>query len=162
MLKLRYDMRLGPRNIKYVLSILTSSLWMIIGSSGSACAFQAHGSPEGLYAHQFAHILYASSVTWLGYRIKRSGLMKNRPWRLISISMFILAWWNIWAFCGHIIEYMLPSGHLGPIPGTDRPGILVASWLDIAYYILKFDNLISVPALWLIYMALAEMKKTVK
>jgi hypothetical protein len=128
----------------------------------NAYAFQTHSSTEGLYAHEFSHLLYAFSVIWLGYRIKKSNLAGKRPWRLISIGMFILAIWNLWAFCGHIVEYLLPSGHLGPIPGTDMPGILITSWMDVAYYILKFDNLISVPALWLIYMGLTDMKKALR
>lgn len=128
----------------------------------SAYAFQAHSSIEGLYAHQFSHILYAFSLVWLVYRIKKSSLIEKRAWRLLSIGMFILTVWNLWAFCGHIIEYELPSGHLVPIPGTDKPGILMTSWMDAAYYILKLDNLISVPAMWLIYLGLADMKKALK
>ncbi|MGQ9812570.1 MAG: hypothetical protein ACUVQ2_04080 [Dissulfurimicrobium sp.] len=93
---------------------------------------------------------------------KKAILRENGHGGLISIGMLILVIWNIWAFCGHIVEYLLPLGHLGPIPGTQIPGILVTSWLDVAYYILKFNNLISVPAMWFIYMGLADLKRDLK
>ncbi|MGQ9745128.1 MAG: hypothetical protein ACUVQV_03885 [Dissulfurimicrobium sp.] len=149
-------------NIKYFLIALISSFCTSVISADNTFAFQTHNSTEGLYVHEFSHLLYTFSVIWLVYRIKKGNLSGKRPWRLISIGMLILVIWNIWAFCGHIVEYLLPLGHLGPIPGTQTPGILVTSWLDVAYYILKFDNLISVPAMWFIYMGLADMKRDLK
>lgn len=148
--------------IKYFSIVLIASFCASVATAKNAFAFQTHSSIEGLYAHEFAHLLYAFSVLWLVYRIKKSNLAGEKSWKMISIGMFILVIWNIWAFCGHIIEYLLPSWHLGPIPGTDTPGILITSWRDIAYYIFKFDNLIAVPAMWFIYIGLKDIKRDLK
>lgn len=126
----------------------------------NAYAFQVHGRNEGLYVHQIAHILYALSVVTLAYKLQKTGLTEKRAWRLTAIGMLILTIWNIWAFSGHIVAYLLPKKDIAPIPGTDTPGICLNSWLDIAYYILKFDHLLSVPAMFMIYLGLADLHKT--
>lgn len=136
------------------------AFWVFTITPENAYAFQTHGQYEGLYVHQIAHLLYASSVAALAYRLKKTGLIKKRPWRLISMGMLLLAVWNLWAFVGHIVEYLLPQKDFVQIPGTNTPGICLASWLDIAYYILKFDHLFSVPALFLIYLGLRGLKDT--
>lgn len=149
-----FTYKIKELTLKSLLPFLISTI-----TPENAYAFQVHGRNEGLYVHQIAHILYAFSVAALAYKLKKTRLTEKRAWRLTAIGMLILTIWNIWAFSGHIVAYLIPQKDIGPIPGTDTPGICLNSWLDVAYYILKFDHLLSVPAMFLIYLGLADLYK---
>ena len=62
-------------------------LFFILGSVEQAFALQTHGGPEGLYAHQLAHLLFIICMGIFAYRIHRtnqateaSGMELFCPW----------------------------------------------------------------------------------
>jgi len=126
-----------------------------------AFALQVHPPPEGLYAHQIAHLFYFASMIIFIYWIRRSKLGSQKAWRYIQYGCALLALWNILAFVGHIIEHNLPEElFVGEGWGRRvRVENLAAGYL---YLLLKMDHLICVPAVIMLFMALRWLRKRVE
>ena len=135
-------------------------LVLIVELSGPspALALQAHGY-KGLYVHQGAHIFFLLALLSFSFRIHRSGLISSREWRWISHGAWLLALWNIWAFSGHFIELAIPPEHVTEVAGNHVPALVIASWKEITFFILKMDHLLSVPAIFCFYTGLRIMLK---
>ena len=52
----------------------------------AALAFQSHPAPEGLYAHQFAHVFFLIAMIFLAYWLEYNKLTLHRGWRLIQAA----------------------------------------------------------------------------
>ncbi len=127
-------------------------------------ALQTHKAPEGFIAHQLAHIFFFGAMLLFSYRLKRVGLTQRPHWNLIRWGALLLGIWNLWAFAGHMVEHLLPeSVFLGGPGGAEthycRKHLLIAGWPELAYFILKNDNLIAVPAFYLIYKGLKRLNR---
>jgi hypothetical protein len=127
---------------------------------GPALALQPHGSPEGLYVHQMAHVLFAGAMLFLIFMVKRRGLQKVKGFRLLTWACGLLLLWNLDAFLGHLAEVFLrPQVFQGP--GGDFSQRLCMSGLESwVYYFAKMDHLILVPAFYLLYRGLHALAQT--
>ena len=72
-----------------------------------AMATQAHSAPEGLYAHQLAHIFFIVSMGVLVYWLRERKLVQAVGWRFIQYSALFFILWNVDAFFVHLVEEQL-------------------------------------------------------
>lgn len=142
------------------LCILTTAF--IILHPSLSWALQTHDAPEGLIVHQLAHILFMASLVYLAWDIKRNSF-SGRGWGYLLLFCLFMFSWNVLAFVGHTIEvhinrsdFYTESSYLytriyGPFSSA-----------KLAYYIAKFDHLISVPALFFLFLALRTFYHSVE
>ncbi|MGD9242646.1 MAG: hypothetical protein PVI34_04945 [Desulfobacterales bacterium] len=122
-------------------------------------ATQGHTQPEGLYAHQMAHVFFMFSMGLLMYWLRKRGLVKATGWRFIQFASFFFILWNADAFLVHFIEEqteVLVIVRLNPwhlhIQAAEGFG-----WLVYVYYVAKLDHLLCVPALFFLYIGLKRL-----
>ncbi|MDA8165039.1 MAG: hypothetical protein M0017_08415 [Desulfobacteraceae bacterium] len=125
----------------------------------AAWALQTHGY-QGLYFHQGAHLLFLAAMVAFAYRLRVSRLTVQTSWRWLFRGALLISLWNLWAFIGHLVALTLPQNALVTKPGETVPSLHVVSWVDVAYYFLSMDHLLSVPALVCFYLGLREMHRT--
>jgi hypothetical protein len=133
----------------------------ILISAEPAFATQAHSAPEGLYAHQLAHIFFIISMGVLIYWLRARQLVRSAGWRYIQYAALLFIFWNLDAFTVHLIEEQLAAieiERINPwqikITANNNPMALV--WL---YYVAKLDHLLCVPALLFLYFGLRRLLK---
>jgi hypothetical protein len=119
-------------------------------------ATQGHGHPEGLYAHQMAHLFFIVSMGVLIYWLRTRRLVAVSGWRFIQYSALFFILWNADAYTVHYIEEQLDLLEItrhGPwmleVRAPEGFG-----WLAHLYYVAKLDHLLCVPALVFMYLAL--------
>ena len=139
------------------LSLLAFTLLFLLCSEQSALAIQSHIAPEGFYVHLTAHLLYTLAMLGFLVGIVKSGLWQRPGWRAIAMGALLLASWNIWALSGHIIENNLSDSHFLSTSTGIKTYMLINSWQDTCYYLLKMDHLLCVPALVLLYLGLRRL-----
>lgn len=134
------------------LCILTAAFVLFCPSL--SWALQTHDAPEGLFVHQMAHVLFMASLLYLAWDIRRNPFT-GRGWRYLLLFCLFMFFWNLLAFVGHGIavhlnksDFFTESTYLytriyGPF-----------SSVKLTYYIAKLDHLISVPALFFLFLAL--------
>ena len=76
--------------------------------SDPALATQAHNAPEGLYAHQLAHIFFIVSMGVLIYWLRERKLVRTVGWRYIQYAALFFILWNLDAFSVHLMEEQIP------------------------------------------------------
>lgn len=143
----------GPSSV--ALGAVAASLLVI---PRSVYALQTHGAPEGLFAHQGAHLFLIVSLVIFLVNIRRSSLDEQKSWRLLFRGTLLLALWNLWAFFGHQAEVYMPESSVVLLPGRHIPSVLVASWREAAFYVFKMDHLICLPALLFFYGGLRRIR----
>ncbi|NPA49123.1 MAG: hypothetical protein GXO20_04020 [Thermodesulfobacteria bacterium] len=125
-------------------------------------ALQVHPSPEGLVAHEIAHLFFAFAMVLFAYRIRRMRLSQRPHWRYLQYAAALLVVWNLWAFLGHLIALEISPEVFFPQDGGDyhfcQKKILIAGWRELLFYILKNDNLFTLPAFYLIYRGISRME----
>lgn len=119
-----------------------------------ALAIQTHLGREGIYVHQGAHVFFALSMVIFALNIHRSTLSTRKPWQFFFWGALLLVIWNVWAFCGHIIEYLVPPENFTFAPTPLSPRLVISSWREIVYFFLKMDHLLCLPAVICFYLAL--------
>ncbi|MEJ2169582.1 MAG: hypothetical protein P8X90_29100 [Desulfobacterales bacterium] len=129
--------------------------------SDPAFATQAHGAPEGLYAHQLAHIFFIVSMGVLIYWLRERKLVRAVGWRYIQYAAFFFILWNLDAFSVHLLEEQIAVinvRHIDPwkisITASNQSSAL--TWV---YYAAKLDHLLCVPALLFLYFGLRRLLK---
>ena len=128
-----------------------------------AFATQAHSAPEGLYAHQLAHIFFIISMGVLIYWLRARQLVLSPGWKYIQYSALFFILWNLDAFTVHLLEEQIAvidiqRINLWQINITAAEHSKALVWL---YYFAKFDHLLCVPALLFLYFGLRRLfKKT--
>ncbi len=124
-------------------------------------ALQTHGG-EGPYLHQMAHLLFLAAMVLFAWRIQQSRLIVHRPWRLMAAGAWLLALWNLWAFVGHFIEDAMPATSLLQEPGQAVPWLALVSWREVAYFVVKMDHLLAVPAIFCFYFGMRGIYRSIR
>jgi lipid-A-disaccharide synthase-like uncharacterized protein len=125
---------------------------------GLAWAFQSHPAPEGLYAHQLAHVFFIVAMGILAYWLQVNRFVQQRGWRLIQISCILFVLWNFDAFFGHWVEERVAADAvIGEPDWTQR--IILDSAMTRLYYALKLDHLVSVPAMICLFLGIRSLYK---
>jgi hypothetical protein len=142
-------------------TVLWLLVWTII-TPFSAFATQGHTQPEGLYAHQMAHVFFMFSMGLLMYWLRKRGLVKETGWRYIQFASFFFILWNADAFLVHFIEEQteaLDIVRLNPwhLHIQAAEGF---QWLVYVYFVAKLDHLLCVPALFFLYIGLKRLLST--
>lgn len=147
----------SPRRLFIILIALVGQLV----SPGSAWSFQAHPAPEGLYAHQMAHLFFIVAMAMLAYWLQYNRFTTLRGWRLIQVSCILFLVWNLVAMTGHWVEERIPREVLQGDPDwTQRIG-LGTERLNWAYYFLKLDHLVCVPAIMCLFFGVRSLYREV-
>jgi hypothetical protein len=124
-------------------------------------ATQTHGGPEGIYAHQIAHLFYILSMGFFIHWLRERKLVEESGWRFIQYAAFFLILWNLDAFLVHFIDDQIGLIHLERI-GLWHTQIIAQNGnnaLEILYYFAKLDHLLCVPALFFLYLGLRRLLK---
>jgi hypothetical protein len=124
----------------------------VLFNPGQALATQTHGGPEGIYAHQIAHLFYILSMGFFIHWLRERRLVEESGWRFIQYAAFFLILWNLDAFFVHFLE------------GIGRWSIQINAQngnnsLETLYYFAKLDHLLCVPALFFLYLGLRRLLK---
>ncbi|MBW1980778.1 MAG: hypothetical protein JRJ12_06115 [Deltaproteobacteria bacterium] len=119
-------------------------------------ALQVHPAPEGLFAHQIAHLFFILSMGILVYWLQSNNLVRERGWRFVQLSCILFIVWNCCAFTGHwLSSKMVPEMFIGATSDVDRRLIVSRSpTLALAYYFLNMDHLLCVPAISFLFLGL--------
>jgi hypothetical protein len=132
-------------------------LWAVLPEA--AFATQEHGGPEGLYAHQFAHLFFLFSMGLFIYWLRKRKLVHDPGWHAIQYSAFFFILWNINAFAVHMIEEQIVAIQISRSDtwhfAFKAPERLV--WLGDIYSLIKLDHLLCVPAMVFLYMGLRRL-----
>jgi hypothetical protein len=141
-------------------------LWGLVFILGTLCpesalATQEHGGPEGLYAHQFAHLFFLFSMGLFIYWLRKRKLVSDPGWHAIQYSAFFFILWNINAFAVHYIEEQIPAIQ---ITRSDTWHMAFSApahlrWLGDVYFLIKLDHLLCVPAMVFLYVGLRRLLK---
>ena len=127
---------------------------MITAGPASGWAVQPYGGAEGLYVHQFGHILFFVAVVMLWRLLRARFRAAGRPWRRMRWSAALFALWNVMAFTCHLLEVQVATaagrGQIPPVWSV--PGD--ASLLSFLIYLSSLNNLILVPAMLYFYLGL--------
>jgi len=126
-----------------------------------AFATQAHSAPEGLYAHQLAHIFFIVSMGVLIYWLRARRLVQIAGWKYIQYAALFFILWNLDAFTVHLLDEQLAiieiqRLNLWEINITAHNHSKGLVWL---YYFVKLDHLLCVPALLFLYFGLRRLLK---
>jgi len=146
--------------IKIIIRLNLLAIIALLFMVEPAHALQSH-SYTGLHVHEFAHVFLLFAMVLFAFKVRRSRLGEKKSWRLIVWGAWLFALWNLWAFSGHIIELYIPEGSIAVIPPSKAPSLLLKSWWEIIYYVLKMDHLLSVPAAICFYAGLRAMTKEI-
>lgn len=129
--------------------------------SQPAAATQAHSAPEGLYAHQLAHIFFIVSMGVLIYWLRQRRLVQAVGWRYIQYAALFFILWNLDAFSVHLLEEVLAVIDVQRINRWDirLSSATHSQALAWVYYAVKLDHLLCVPALLFLYFGLRRLLK---
>ncbi len=126
--------------------------------TGTALATQAHGDPEGIYAHQFAHLFFMLSMVILIYWLRQRKLARHTGWRYIQYAAFFFILWNVNVMLVHFLD---EQAMLITVEKISTWQIKVSSslgkWAGITYYVARLDHLICVPALLFLLLGLKRL-----
>jgi len=143
----------------YLRQILLIALILLFAEP--ALATQAHGEPEGLYAHQLGHLFFIISMGVLIFWLRERQLVQAPGWRYIQYAALFFILWNVDAFFVHLVDEQLAviesqRINLWEIKLTSTVDSNILIWL---YYIAKLDHLLCVPALLFLYFGLRRLLK---
>jgi hypothetical protein len=144
---------------RILLRILLPASALLLMTAAPVMATQGHGHPEGLYAHQMAHVFFAFSMGLLIYWLRKRGLTADAGWRYIQYASFFFILWNADAFLVHFIEEQttvleITRVNFWQIRLQPQPGY---EWIDTVYYLAKLDHLLCVPALLCLFIGLKRL-----
>ncbi|EFL50756.1 hypothetical protein DesfrDRAFT_2517 [Solidesulfovibrio fructosivorans JJ]] len=147
----------GGKTGSFLLALLVE---LALQPPAEALAIQTHGGVEGLYTHQFGHVLFLVAMVVLYFRLRRLVEWTSRGWRLIGASCLLFAMWNAVAFWGHWLEESMSAMPFagGPTPWS-RELVVSSGWKALLFYACKLDHLLSVPAMLLFLLGLRALYK---
>lgn len=122
-------------------------LLFLLGNTENAWALQSHSTPEGIYVHQMAHVLFMGALAYLYWHTRRSPVFISRGWKYLQIFCILLFCWNLLAFTGHeALDHLSPADFIDKDSWNEQIAPPL-SFLKILYYITKMDHFLNVPAL---------------
>jgi hypothetical protein len=128
----------------------------------TASATQAHGAPEGLYAHQLAHLFFICSMGVLIFWLRQRRLVREKGWRYLQYSALFFIIWNLDAFAAHLLDEQLSLVRVSK-PSLWRIHIEAVNGsraVEILYYFSKLDHLLCVPALLFLHAGFRRLLKS--
>ncbi len=129
-------------------------LIVLLGVPASSWAIQTHGSPEGLYVHQMAHLFFAGALVYFYWTIRRSAFAA-RGWRFLQLFCICMIFWNLITFTGHAMNLLLHQSDFSSDQGYWHEVMLgpitPVKWI---YYLATLDHLVCMPALFFLYLSL--------
>lgn len=135
-------------------SLLILIIVLIIFGADEAAALQTHNGSEGIVVHQFAHFQYGAALLYLLWDIRRSAFT-GTGWKYLQRFCWLMVLWNILTFAGHFAQVSLPEQDISMDDGYLSAFLLLpltfGKWI---YYIAALDHLISVPALFCLFLAM--------
>jgi hypothetical protein len=136
---------------------------ILFGLPDQALALQVHAAPEGLVAHQLAHIFYGTAIALLAYWLESNRLVEQRGWRLIQIACLLLVLWNAFAFIGHLVSIEISPDQFVGAKGTLSRRILPdGTWMPVLFIVLHLDHLVCVPALLCLLLGIRDILRWVE
>jgi len=153
----------GKMTCRFRLPIFLPAVWAcLLFFPGAASATQAHGAPEGIIAHQLAHIFFIVSMGILIYWLRERNLVVEKAWRYIQYSALFFIFWNLDTFFAHLLDEQLELVQVSRIGLWDirivaDHGSHALAWI---YYVLKLDHLLCVPALAFLLAGLRRLVKS--
>jgi hypothetical protein len=125
-----------------------------------AWALQSHGSPEGIYVHQLAHLFYVASLGYLFWDIGRSAF-PGKGWRYLQIFCVLMIFWNTVALSGHWLGFYIAEADIIRPAGYFSPQITgPISGIKLIYFSATLDHLFSVPAIFFLFLSLRSLYKS--
>ncbi|MFO7752188.1 MAG: hypothetical protein R6V41_03595 [Desulfobacteraceae bacterium] len=123
-------------------------------------ATQMHSGAEGIIVHQLGHLFFLFSMVVLILTITGKELNRSKGWRLIQYAAFFFILWNMAAFGAHLLDNQI---NLVKVSDITFSSITISSETDsrlieTAYYLLKLDHLLCVPAIFLLYRGLCSLQ----
>ena len=123
-----------------------------------ANATQTHTAPEGLYVHQAGHILFFFAMLFFSLKVHRNPLLTGKGWKRINIACILFLFWNVDTFTLHWLqEYMPDQIFVGGTGAWSQALAEMPARLGIPFYVLKFDHLICVPAIFFFFLGLKNL-----
>lgn len=145
------------------LVLLVSTLFLLLDVA-PAFATQTHGEPEGLYAHQLAHIFFIVSMWTFDFWLRQRDLVKEQGWRYIQIAAVLFVLWNLNAMAVHFLDEQVDILRTGIVDMWKIQIDYAEGYrsLAILYYLLKLDHLLCVPAMFYLYLGLKRITLQMK
>ncbi len=140
---------------------LLTFIFYILLIPDRAMATQGHIAPEGIYAHQLAHLFFILAMGFFIHWLREIKLVEEKGWRFIQYSALFLILWNVDALLAHLLDEQLGLIHVKRIDAWHIQITAVNNykWLEVLYYITKLDHLLCVPALIFLYLGLKWLVK---
>jgi hypothetical protein len=121
-------------------------------------ATQAHATPEGIYAHQLAHLFFMLSMVMLIYWLRQRKLTRHSGWRYIQYAAFFFILWNVNVMLVHFLDEQAMLITVERISTWQiRLSSSLGKWAEITYYLVRLDHLICVPALLFLFLGLKKL-----
>ncbi|MDF1593127.1 MAG: hypothetical protein P1P89_16555 [Desulfobacterales bacterium] len=126
-----------------------------------ALATQAHGAPEGIYAHQMAHLIFAFSMGFLIYWQRKRNLVREAGWRFIQYAALFFILWNIDTFVVHLLDEQFNIIQVKRINLWQMQINVITGHrsLNVLYYFTKLDHLLCVPGMLFLYFGLRRLSE---
>jgi hypothetical protein len=132
--------------------------WLLAWWPWPAWAIQTHGNPEGLYAHQMAHLAFLGAMIYVCWQIWRRNLFSRPGFRYFYWACLFFGAWNVLTFSGHGAEERLVPGAIDSSGGYVFRLLHIQDLNGLIYYCATLDHLILIPALLLYYLALRTFR----
>lgn len=144
------------RGIKRVLLLALGGLVFL---PPEAHAVQLHAASEGIITHQSGHVFFLFSMVILIFTVSGKGLDIQKGWRFIQYSAFFFVLWNLDALLAHFLDNQIHAAKLenislGQVRVVTHNDSAILAW---AYYFLKLDHLLCVPAMFFLYRGLSHL-----
>lgn len=136
-------------------------VWLLFGLLEPAAATQVHADPEGVHAHQIAHLFFAFSMGILIYWLRERDLVQETGWRFVQYAAFFFILWNIEAIITHYLDGWDETFDLINAGTWNAwvPWMKDSSSLVVLYYLFKMDHLLCLPGIIFLYAGLRQLLK---
>lgn len=142
--------------IRYLL-IAIETLIISILAADPAWAVQAHGGSEGLVAHQIGHLLFATGMGYLLFRLYLTR-QKGTGWFEFKTFLWLIIVWNAMTFTGHWMhEFVAKEKFIKA--GGNTLSFTIENVSDAYFYLTRLDHLLLVPSLAFLLLALRKWRR---
>jgi hypothetical protein len=134
-------------------------LCLLLADSNIAWALQSHGSPEGIYVHQFAHLLFTGALGYLYWHTRLTPELRSSGWKYLQVFCLLFAAWNLLAFVGHeAFSHLKENDFIDKSSWNERLAEPV-NFVKMLYFVTKMDHLLFVPAMLALVISLRTFLK---